>query len=60
MLIFMAGMIDGLYRGFGVPLWAAIPLGMVAWAGLAYRMYLQSQKERAMQDDPSEPSQSSA
>ena len=36
------GLTDGLYRGFGLPLWAAIPMGLTFWAAaetLIYRKY---------------------
>lgn len=40
--VISAGLTDGLYRGFGLPLWAAIPLGLTFWAAaetLVYRKY---------------------
>jgi len=43
--ILAAGLTDGLHRGFGLSWWLAVPLGTALWGGLAYRMYLQSQKE---------------
>ena len=36
------GLTDGLYRGFGLPLWAVIPMGLTFWAAaemLIYRKY---------------------
>ena len=36
------GLTDGLYRGFGLPLWAVIPIGLTFWAAaetLIYRKY---------------------
>jgi type IV secretory pathway TrbD component len=51
MLFVSAGLADGLYRGFGVPLWAAVPFGVAVWSGAAVLMYRQSQKERALANE---------
>lgn len=40
--VISAGLTDGLYRGFGLPLWGAIPIGLAFWGAaetLVYRKY---------------------
>jgi type IV secretory pathway TrbD component len=40
--VISVGLADGLYRGFGLPLWAAAPLGVLFWGAaetLVYRKY---------------------
>jgi hypothetical protein len=39
-----AGLTDGIYRGFGLPLWAAVPLGATFWAGAEYMIYRKYQE----------------
>jgi len=46
MAILAAGLADGLHRGFGLPLLAAVPITATLWGVLSYRMYLQSRKEQ--------------
>lgn len=43
-LFVSAGLTDGLYRGFGLPIWAAIPLGATFWAGAEYMIYRKYQQ----------------
>jgi hypothetical protein len=43
-LFVSAGLTDGLYRGFGLPLWAAVPLGATFWAGAEYVIYRKYQE----------------
>lgn len=50
MALLSAGVADGLYQGFGLPLWGAIPAGLALWSAFAVRMYYQSQKELARAD----------
>ena len=45
-----AGLADGLHRGFGLPWWGAVPIGLALWTSFVSLMYRQSQKERAMAD----------
>jgi hypothetical protein len=51
MAILCAGLTDGLHRGFGLSWFAAAPIGATVWGGLAYRIYLQSQKELAQEEE---------
>jgi hypothetical protein len=55
MALLSAGVADGLYRGVGLPLWAAVPAGAGLWAAFAVRMYRQSQKELARAETAEEP-----
>ena len=48
--ILAAGLTDGLHRGFGLSWGLAVPIGAALWGSLAYRMYLQSQKEFRKQE----------
>jgi hypothetical protein len=50
MVFVSAGLADGLYRGFGLPLWAAVPVGGALWSASVVLMYRQSKKERALAD----------
>lgn len=46
--IITAGLTDGLHRGFGLSLWAAVPLGLVFWVAaetLIYRKYRSLREE---------------
>ncbi|MFB6247907.1 MAG: hypothetical protein ABEL97_04985 [Salinibacter sp.] len=52
--ILSAGVADGLHRGVGVPLWAAVPAGLGLWSAFAVRMYHQSRKELAQADTAEE------
>ncbi len=45
--ILAGGLTDGLHRGFGLPLPAAVPIAGTFWAIVSYRIYLQSRKEQA-------------
>jgi len=47
MALLSAGVADGLYRGVGLPLWAAVSAGIGLWSTLAVRIYQQSRKELA-------------
>lgn len=51
MAILCAGLTDGLHLGLGLSWFAAVPIGATVWGGLAYRMYLQSQKELAQEEE---------
>lgn len=53
MAILCAGLTDGLHRGFGLSWFAAAPVGAAVWGGLSYRIYLQSQKELARDEEAS-------
>lgn len=47
--VISVGLTDGLYQGFGLSLWAAVPLGLVFWAAaetVVYRKYQSLRDEK--------------
>lgn len=51
MMLLSAGLADGLYRGFGLPVWAAAPVGVALWSSFAVLMVRQSRKELAVAEE---------